>query len=144
MSFGPIPGYQSRQTHTSQRTPSIKCSHTRKRAQYRKLYFSSPHHGKKYFDSDRGLHYVPESEISFSSFSVLVHVKAYPRVLTYIRIAKRFYLNGMCSVKNDGFTEKWTLGTWRIAVFAYTLLPILFLPNLVFALAQSIFNIFPN
>jgi len=46
MSFGPIPGYQSRQTHTSQRPPSIKCSHTRKRAQYRKLDFSSPHHGK--------------------------------------------------------------------------------------------------
>ena len=37
MIFGPIPDYQSPQTHYIQPPPSIKCAPTRKRTQYRKL-----------------------------------------------------------------------------------------------------------
>ena len=93
-----------------------------------------------------GPHSVPESEISFPSFLVLVDVRAYPRVLSYMKMGWRHFLNGMCSVKNDGFPEMWSLGTGRIAVFCLYSFEnnSKFKANLVFALARSISTLFQN
>ena len=64
--------------------------------------FSTPEHGKNILPILGGANSVPESEISFSSFSVLVDARAYPRVLRYMELALRVSLNGMCSLKNYG------------------------------------------
>ena len=78
MIFGPIPGYQSRQTQPIRRPPSIRCSPTRKRAQYRKKkeQHFDPSPRKDILPRLVGENSVLESEIYFSSFSVLVDAKA--------------------------------------------------------------------
>ena len=42
MIFRRIPGYHTPQAHHTRQPPGMKCAHTRKRAQYRKMYSRHP------------------------------------------------------------------------------------------------------
>ena len=125
MSFGPIPGYQSRQTHPSQRPPSIKCSHTRKRAQYRKSDFWPQKQEKNILPRIGGPHSVPESEISFASFSVNNEKVTKLKMLTNMEFTPASFWPVCALVIFHGVPENWTINKLRIAVFACTLLRII-------------------